>query len=239
MTKTGIVLQARLDSSRLPNKALLPLGGRPLILRVMEALNDVPANVRVLACPDDSAEAFESLAAEAGFRLFTGPKDDVLKRYCLAVRKFDIGHVIRATGDNPFVFADAAAGISSQAIELGAEYAGYCGLPLGGGGEAISAAALFRAERDSETPFEREHVCPYLYGHPELFLLHRPLAFPNWRGMGMRITVDTPEDYERAQLLYETLDVRERAGELFYGDRYKGAAIIDTYRRVFDDKGGC
>jgi len=130
---TGIVLQARLDSSRLPEKSLLPLGGRPLILRVMEALNKVPAELRVLACPGDSVAAFGPLAAEAGFSLFGGPKDDVLKRYCLAIQKFGMDNVIRATGDNPFVFADAAAEIVAQAIALGADYAGYGGLPVGGG----------------------------------------------------------------------------------------------------------
>jgi len=232
-TKTGIVLQARLDSSRLPRKSLLPLGGKPLIFRVMEALNRIPAEVRVLACPEDSAATFEPLSAEAGFALFAGPKDDVLKRYCLAVQSFGIDHVIRATGDNPFVFADAAAVISSQAIALGADYAAYNGLPAGGGVEAVSAEALFCAERDSETPAEREHVCPYLYGHPELFLLHRSLPPRNWQGKDIRITVDTQEDYRRAQLLYDALDRREKAGELFDGDRYKGAVIIDTYLKVF------
>lgn len=237
MTKTGIVLQARLDSSRLSNKALLPLGGRPLIFRVMEALNNVPANIRVLACPEDSAEEFEPLTAEAGFALFVGPKEDVLKRYCLAIRKFGIDHVIRATGDNPFVFADAAATINTQAIEIGADYAGYSGLPIGGGVEAICAEALLRAERDSETPLEREHVCPYLYGHPELFLLHRPLAPTNWQKSDIRITVDTQDDYRRAQLLYEAFDMREKAGELFDGDRHNGAVIIDTYLKIFRHKG--
>jgi len=234
--RTGIILQSRLDSSRLP-KSLLPLGGRPLILRVMEALNNVPAEFRVLACPEDSATAFEPLTTEAGFALFVGPKDDVLKRYCLAMQKFGMDYVIRATGDNPFVLADAASAISTQAVTLGADYAGYNGLPVGGGGEAVSAEALLRAERDSQTPLEREHVCPYLYGHPELFLLHRSLSPRNWQGTDIRITVDTQEDYRRAQLLYDALDRRERAGELFDGDRYKGAVIIDTYLKVFRNAG--
>jgi len=236
--KPGIILQARLDSSRLPGKALLPLGGKPLILRVMEALNRVPAEVRVLACSDDSTEAFGSLAAEAGFALFAGPKDDVLKRYCLAIRHFGIGHVIRATGDNPFVFADAAAAISTQAVSLGADYAGYSGLPLGGGVEAVNAEALLCAERDSGTPWEREHVCPYLYGHPELFLLHRPLSPGNWCRPNVRLTVDTHDDYRQAQLLYEALDMKENAGGLPDGERHKGAAIIDTYLKTFGNTDG-
>ncbi|MDR1058057.1 MAG: spore coat protein, partial [Treponema sp.] len=53
-----LIVQARLDSSRLPGKSLLPLGGKPLIFRVMEALSSLPCGTRVLACPEDCASSF-------------------------------------------------------------------------------------------------------------------------------------------------------------------------------------
>jgi spore coat polysaccharide biosynthesis protein SpsF len=227
----AVVLQARMDSSRLPGKSLLPLGGKPLIFRVMEALNRVPAELRVLACPEDSAADFAPLANEAGFTLFTGPKDDVLARYCLALRQFGIQRLIRATGDNPFVFADAATAINDSAVALSADYAGYGGLPPGAGVESVSADALFHAEAQAASPFEKEHVCPYLYTHPELFLLHRPLAPPQWQG-DFRLTVDTAEDYERAQVLYAELDKRQNKGALSGEERYSGATIINAYRAL-------
>ena len=231
----AVILQARIDSRRLPGKSLLPLGGKPLILRVMEALNRVPADVRILACTDDSIEAFTPLAAETGFTLFAGPKDDVLERYCLVLRHFNIKQFIRATGDNPFVFADSAAAISAEAGALGADYAGYSsGLPFGAGVEAVSADALFRAETGASAVYEREHVCPYLYGHPELFRLHRPLAPLRWQGSDMRITVDTREDYERAQTLYSELDRLAKTGTVSEEERYRGAVIIDAYRKIFN-----
>jgi len=234
----AIVLQARLDSSRLPGKALLPLGGEEgVIFRVMEALNKVPAQLRTLACPEDSAAAFAPLADKAGFTLLAGPKDDVLGRYCLALRTFNIQRVIRATGDNPFVFADAAAAINAEALALNADYAGYGGLPLGAGVESVSAAALLRAEAEAAAPYEREHVCPYLYAHPELFSLHRPLAPPRWQGSDMRLTIDTREDYERAQTLYAELDRLEKAGNIGSEERYRGSAIINAYRTLFPFQG--
>ena len=215
----AVVLQARLDSSRLPQKALLPLGGRPLILRVMEALQKIPADLRILACPEDSVNAFAPLAAEVGFTLFVGPKDDVLGRYCLALRSFGIRHLIRATGDNPFVFTDAAAAITAEALSLGADYAGYASLPPGAGVEAVSAEALFCAEAQAVSPYDREHVCPYLYTHPELFRLHRPIAPAHWQFPDLRITVDTKKDYDQACTLYDQLD-------LFGEKRYLGESII-------------
>jgi spore coat polysaccharide biosynthesis protein SpsF len=199
----------------------------------MQALNCVPAQMRILACPEDSGESFALLAGEAGFELLAGPKEDVLARYCLAIRQFGISRLIRATGDNPFVFADAAAAINAEAMALNADYSGYSGLPLGAGVESVDANALLRAEAGAGSSYEREHVCPYLYGHPELFRLHRPLAPVCWQdiygesaaGQTIRLTVDTQEDYRRAKELYAGLE--DGPG------RFQGQVIIKRYREIF------
>jgi len=229
----ALVLQARLDSTRLPEKSMLPLGGKPLIFRVMQALNWVPAQARVLACPEDSVAAFTPLAKDAGFELLAGSREDVLARFCLAVRRFRISRLIRATGDNPFVFADAAGVINTEAMALDADYAGYCGLPLGAGVESVTAGALLYAQTEELSPYEREHVCPFLYEHPELFRLHRPLAPLRWQdiyeepapGQTIRLSVDTQEDYDRAKELYAALEDGP--------SRFKGQAIINRYRELF------
>jgi spore coat polysaccharide biosynthesis protein SpsF len=225
--RTVLIIQARLDSSRLPEKSLLPLGGRPLIFRVMEALSSLLCETKVLACPEDCAAAFAPLAAEAGYELLRGPKEDVLARYALGIRRFGADRVIRATGDNPFVFADAAAALEEEAASLDADYAGYASLPYGAGTESLSAASLLRAEKEAASLPEREHVSPYLYGHPELFRLHRPLAPRSWQGADMRLTVDTREDYEKAQILYRALL------DLPPEERNRGAAIIAVYKKIF------
>jgi spore coat polysaccharide biosynthesis protein SpsF len=171
----------------------------------MEALARVPCDLCILACPDDCVPEFAPLAEEAGFIISTGPKDDVLRRYCIAIKRHGPDRVIRATGDNPFVFTDAAEAINREASELGADYAGYSGLPYGAGVESVAAEALLRAGAEAAETTEREHVCPYLYKHPELFRLHRPLAPSQWQSPDLRITVDTQEDYDRAAALYGAL----------------------------------
>jgi spore coat polysaccharide biosynthesis protein SpsF len=225
---TAVVLQARLDSARLPGKSLLPLGGKPLVLAVMEALRGIPADLYVLACAEDCLIPFRPLADQAGFTLLSGPKEDVLARYCLVIRQFNISRVIRATGDNPFVFADAAAAINAEALSLNADYAGYSGLPPGAGVESVDAEALLRAEAEALSPYDREHVCPYLYGHPETFSLHRPPAPRRWRDKGVRLTVDVAEDYERAQRLYAALSRIEDPRA-----RSRGETIIAVYKEIF------
>jgi spore coat polysaccharide biosynthesis protein SpsF len=209
----------------------------------MEALNAVPCDLRILACPEDCEKSFKPLADREGFALHTGSKEDVLARFCSALRDSRImpdldrtepGRqcmVIRATGDNPFVFADAARAILGEALALGSGYAAYAGLPPGAGVEAVYASALFTAEREAREQPEREHVCPYLYGHPGRFLLHRPLAPGKWRGEEMRLTVDTGEDYQRAARLYEALD--ETLNKALGENRYDGEAIIAAYKKCF------
>ncbi|MDR0557865.1 MAG: NTP transferase domain-containing protein [Treponema sp.] len=227
----AIVLQARLDSTRLPNKALLPLRGatdeEPLIYRVMDALRSVPCDLYVLACPPDCVSAFAPFAERSSFEICAGSKEDVLARYCGAVRAFAIDRVIRATGDNPFVFADAALALNREAQSLNADYAGYAALPYGAGVESVAAEALLRAEREASADAEREHVCPYLYNHPERFRLHRPLAPRIWQAPDMRITVDTKEDYERASALYRDLSLIKRE------ERFNGASVVKTYKMRF------
>jgi len=203
---------------------MLPLGGKPLVFRVMEALGSMPVDKKILACPEDSESAFAPLAEEAGFLLLTGPKEDVLARYCLAIRSSGADRIVRATADNPYVFVDAAVALNREAAELAADYACYFGLPHGAGVESVTSEVLLRAEKEAEDPAEREHVCPYLYKHPELFRLHRPLAPSRWQGPGLTITVDTADDYKRAQLLFERLSFLP--GE----ERNLGENVIAAYR---------
>jgi spore coat polysaccharide biosynthesis protein SpsF len=203
-----------------------------MIQGVMEALKQVPADCRILACPDDSLAAFTPLAKAAGFELISGPKFDVLRRYCRAIRQiaatrhYPVDWVIRATGDNPFVFTDAAAALLREAQALGADYAGYSALPYGAGVEVIGVRALLQAEEEAATDAEREHVCPFLYNHPERFRLHRPLAPLSWQGPEIRLTVDTPEDYERSQRIYDAL------APLSPEKRSTGETIISMFRNT-------
>jgi spore coat polysaccharide biosynthesis protein SpsF len=187
----------------------------------MEALNKVSADLRILACTQDSFTSFAPLAQECCFEIFAGPKEDVLERYRQVIRKFSLDRVIRATGDNPFVFADAATALFVEAKAENADYASYTGLPHGAGVEVILSSALLRAAEEATLSFEREHVCPYLYNHPELFKLHRPAAPEQWNYPDIRLTIDTQEDYDRAAKLYSALKDDP--------NKHNGSVILNTY----------
>jgi spore coat polysaccharide biosynthesis protein SpsF len=194
-----LIVQMRLDSTRLPRKALLPLGDDILAGAVMRRLRRIPADAYVLASDADGATELGSVAAARGFEVYAGPKDDVLARFAGAARAHDADIIIRATGDNPFTSFELGAMLAERFVAGRADYSGYLGMPTGMGVELVRASALYRAEREAVLSAEREHVCPYLYNHPELFSIDRPACPPAWRLPEGRLTVDTAEDYERAR----------------------------------------
>lgn len=221
---TAVVVQSRLGSTRLPGKALLPLGGATLTDQVLRRLRGLELERYVLATDEASASSLGPIAGRNGFELLVGPAEDVLARYCLAIRRWGIDLVLRATGDNPLVSVELAAlllGRRASAAGRPSDYSAFVGMPLGMGVELVSAEALLRAEREASQPAEREHVCPYLYGHPEIFAVDRDEAPPEYRLPEARLTVDTRADYEAVLRLY---------GALFDGSAVHDKAILAYLR---------
>ncbi len=205
---TAVILQARINSTRLPGKALMDICGKPLIVRVMESLARIPADRYVLACDPASVDPFTRPAESCGFTLISGDPDDVLGRYCAVIQSIGADTVIRATGDNPFVFADAAEAALARFRELegeGVSYFGFDGLPYGAGVEIINAHDLLDAATRTDSPFDREHVAPSLYNHQERYRCKREPAPESWRYPDARITVDFDTDYERVALMARRL----------------------------------
>lgn len=202
---TGVVLQVRLSSSRLPDKALLPLGGRTVIENAMRALRGLPADAWVLATDHASCAKLAPYARREGFEVFAGAAEDVLHRYAAVVRRYRLSTVLRATGDNPLVSPRLAEITQRVHLNNGSQYTGLLGPPLGTCVEALAAAALLTADREASDPYDREHVASYLYRNPERFRVLRPRLGAGYSMPRARVTLDTLEDYERLVALYDAL----------------------------------
>ena len=219
----AVVLQARLGSTRLPGKVLLPLGGTTLIEQAMVRLSRAGAELLVLATDEKSAPSLAPAAERRGFELLVGPEEDVLARYCLAIERFKPDFVIRATGDNPLVSFELASLLVERGASHPSDYSGFLGMPTGMGVELVAAQALLRAEAEAREAPEREHVCPYLYKHPELFRIDRPDAPAEYILPGARVTVDTAADYGAVLRLY---------GALYDGNPIPDVSILSYLREV-------
>ncbi|MGL4523900.1 MAG: cytidylyltransferase domain-containing protein [Spirochaetia bacterium] len=202
-TESAIFVQARLDSSRLPGKALLPLDQHTSMLAcVLKNLYGC-AQEHLLLCPPDAVQAFYPIAKSSGYKVIEGPKEDVLGRFALAQKKVQAQWIIRATADNPVVPYQLAQSLLNYAQKQNAHYACFQETPHGAGVQVITGDALLIADKECENSQEREHVCPYITRQRDRFKICEPKVAQRWREPDLRATVDTPEDYEYIKKFYQ------------------------------------
>lgn len=203
--KATAIIQARMQSKRLPGKSMREISGRPLLAHVVDracAIEGIQA-VIVATCPDN--EPIIDLCKEMGVGSFVGSESNVLERYYLAAQTAPCDYVVRITGDNPFTDVEYGSLAVKKAVDNCADLSSVSGLPLGTGVEVIKYSALEEAFRKGSTPYHFEHVSPYIKEHPECFSIQRfPVQMYNPFGK-LRLTVDTVEDYDLACLLYQAL----------------------------------
>jgi spore coat polysaccharide biosynthesis protein SpsF len=209
--KIGIGLQSRLNSQRLPGKALLPLGSTLVLNQVMRRLKCLTASHFGLLTDQQSAPQFLPIAHKEGFDCIVGDPEDVLDRYYRYSKANGLDLIIRATGDNPLVFVSYVPDFINQLRQLPTlpDYATMRGLPYGAGLEFIGAKALETAWTNSTSHYHREHVCPYLYEHPQDFLLFFADAPKHLKGEDVRITLDTQDDYLFLQRLFNVTQIED------------------------------
>lgn len=208
--RVGIILQARTGSTRLPGKVLRPLAGVPMLVRIVRRLKAVSnADLLIVATSDRPADDdVAALARECGAEVFQGSEDDVLERYAVCAETFGLDLIVRATADNPFVDAEEAERLiafrNARDLAYACAFPSFgCGLPIGIGVEVMSAAALAVSHREGHEPHHREHVNEYIQENPILFPQGVPETPPEKYAPDLRLTVDTPEDFRRAEQLLE------------------------------------
>jgi spore coat polysaccharide biosynthesis protein SpsF len=203
--RTVGVIQARMGSSRLAGKSLALIGGRPLVLWAVGAVERIRGlDDLVIAVTDEPRddELVELLIAN-GLRVHRGPVFDVLTRCWEAVAPAAPGIVIRETADNPFIDPAVVGAQVARLVDGGFDYVGTTGWPMGIAGEVARADALETAYREAREPAEREHVMPFLYARPDRFMIGTlPPPTPLPAG---RFTVDTAEDLAFARAIAERL----------------------------------
>lgn len=201
--RRGVFLQVRLASTRLPRKALRTIGGLTILEWCLRSLGSVAAEVHAVLTDDASVEDLGPIVRREGWQLFVGHPEDVLDRFVRAARHFQTDLVLRATGDNPFVSVALAERNLLHLAEEGWDLYAAVHAPLGVGTEAVRLDALELALQSAPDTYEREHVTPYLYHHPERFRVGRPTVGPDLYLPEGRVTVDTPADYDRVAVLVE------------------------------------
>jgi spore coat polysaccharide biosynthesis protein SpsF (cytidylyltransferase family) len=195
-----------MGSTRLPGKVLEPIGGRPLILWTLAAVDATAGvdDVVVATTKEREDDALVALLEGEARNVHRGPVHDVLRRVVDALEPFEPAVVLRQTADNPFPDPDVMAAQLRRLADGPFDYVGIAGLPLGVGGEAVRWEALVAADREATDPADREHVLPFVYARPERFAIGT-VEEVGAAASRRRYTVDTPADLAFARALAERL----------------------------------
>lgn len=205
---TLIIVQARMTSTRLPGKVLLPLAGEPMLSRLVERLRRVQRadGIVVATTTNTTDDPIAALCAQLDVPCHRGSEHDVLARYADAARLHGADVVVRITSDCPLIDPALIDQVIAAYAEGGSDYVSNMlppTWPYGMAVEVFSADALAQAHAEATQAAEREHVTPFLYWHPERYRL-RNVASPVDLSTH-RWTVDTPEDYELVSRLFDHL----------------------------------
>lgn len=204
------ILQARMTSSRLPGKVLLPLVGKPMILRQLERMHRAQAlDLIVVATSDDpSDDHLATTIIDAGYDVVRGPLEDVLARFIRVIDEYEPDVVVRMTADCPLI-SPAVTDYVVETFDAGdADYASNTMVPTFPDGldvEVVTAQALRAVEAVSTDPHEREHVTLGVYRRPGQFRIINVSDSTGADHSGLRWTVDSAEDFAFVSQVYERL----------------------------------
>ncbi len=179
------IIQARMESERLPGKSMMDICGKPMLQHVIERVKQAVQNIYIVT-PADSSEIIE-FAKENNipYSLDRKPRD-VLDSFYHCAERYGITKIVRVCADNPLIDPEMIRKVVS--LE-GYDYVSPNPRVLGNWCEAFSFEVLEKAQNQATEPYDREHVTPYIYHHPEIFKLGT-VEIENKPS----ITVDTMED---------------------------------------------
>ena len=207
---TEIYVQARMASTRLPGKIMMTVLGKPLLEYLIERLHQVKGvdQCVILTTINPQDDVIVRFCKERDVPCYRGSEEDVLTRFHQVAVERKPEAIVRITSDCPLIDPDE---VSSLVKLFKDSYPSYDYIsnsiersyPRGLDAEIFSFQALDKAFYDGVAAFEREHVTPFIYRHPEFFHIKNVLS-PEILDHH-RWTVDTKEDFMLIRLILENL----------------------------------
>lgn len=204
------IIEARMTSTRLPGKVVLPILGRPVLSHLIERLQQCQKldGVVIATTTNKTDDVLEELAFNSGVGCFRGSEEDVLERVLLAAKKNAVDVIVEITGDCPLVdpsIVDELIGIHEQGAYDYVSNNMRRTYPRGLDTQVFSTEVLAKVADLTDDPVDHEHVSLYIYEHPEIFSLFNLDSGLDEQWWDLRLTLDTREDYELINKIFTTL----------------------------------
>lgn len=214
--KIFAIVQARMASTRLPGKVLMSINGKPMLWHVLNRLKfSKKINEIILAIPNTKEnDILEKFAKDNKMKYFRGREKDVLFRYYEAAKKFKCEIIARVTSDDPLVDPEIVDLVIKKHLNSGADFTanfldGKKGniikrsFPRGLEVEVFNFSTLKKSCQEAQKSYQREHVDPYVFEHPERFQI---ADIENKENLSrLRWTVDESRDLELIREIYKRL----------------------------------
>ena len=203
--KIVALVQARMGSTRLPNKVMMPIGGIPMIALLLSRLSKAQEldQIIVATSVDERNQPLIKHVQKLGYACEQGSENDVLDRFVQAARKHQADVVVRITGDCPLVDPELVDEAIQRFKAANVDYFSNASPPTYPDGldiEVCTFKALEQASRETNKPFDHEHVTPYLR-EPGRF---NTAAMQHSRDLSvLRWTVDEPADFAVIEKVFQ------------------------------------
>lgn len=211
-----VVIQARMSSERFPGKCLAPLGGRPLIGRVVDRVAGAVGKDTLLLATSTapSDDPLAGYVTSLGIPVVRGPLDDVAARFRAAVREHPCRWCFRVSGDSPFfdgaLFGRFLEHVDRTGVDLVTNVFPRT-FPRGHSLEMIRSRTLLDLDDEALTSDQREHVTRFFYDHADRYSIVSVTSDDPERAQ-RSYTVDTMEDLRRLERMAERGDEPAPAG---------------------------
>ena len=208
----GCIIQARMGSTRLPGKVMMPADkDNPMLFSVIKQIEKSKLIEKIVVATTelDEDHVIEKFLDKLDITCFRGNSEDVLDRYYNCAQKFSFSTIVRITGDCPLndynVIDKTIKGFLDQEYDYMSNSRPVT-YPYGISVEVFSFNALKKAWKEAKKPSEREHVTPYFYNHPEKFHIGNIKYKKNISKI--RIMVDHKEDLVLVREVFKNIQKR-------------------------------
>lgn len=210
-----IIIQARIGSTRLPKKMILPFYESQgifsiLLQRISKRINK--SDIILATSVNAENDILDNIAKENEVACFRGSENDVLQRFIDAAEHYNSNMIIRVCADNPFLDINCLEKLYHEFANFQCDYLAFKtseGIPTikthyGFWAEAVRIDALKRIKFLTDENLYHEHVTNYIYSHPNEFkIVLNSIPQEIEKNHNLRLTIDTEKDFEIQKEIFD------------------------------------
>ena len=206
--KTVAIVQARMGSTRFPGKVMEVICGQTLIEILLSRLSKSKKIDQIIVATPKNSNNYKLIKylQEKDYFVYQGSEKNVLQRYYEAAQEVNADTIVRVTGDCPLTDAKLVDSCIEKYQSSNVDYVSNiepASFPDGLDVEVLKFSALKKAWKNAKLKSEFEHVTPYIWDNPELFLIGNHTNDKDLSNL--RLTVDVMDDFKKISEIFKSL----------------------------------